>query len=364
VAHVIGTLNRGGAETVCLDLCRAITPTEVEQTFITMGRQEGSLADEFRAQGALVRPCRLAPIGSFVPRMLWCLRSMRPDVVVSHVSLASGMVLLLARAAGVPRRVSRLWSEGDGRPDTRPRRMQRALMRWLLRHTATDVVGVSAAALRFADPPDGDARYRVLYNSVDGSRVGGWDRAAARQRWNLPADACVVLHIGRAVPEKNRPFVIEVHRILRQLRPGTRLLAVGPGGIDDLVSAYPAIADDPLITLAGETDEIASALAAADVLLLPSRREGFPGVVLEALAAGIPVLASDLPCLREISTHLSGLSLLAIEDGPRRWAQTAMELARTDAAGRHQISQSLRSSPFLLEQMVQEWRTLWRASVR
>ena len=96
---------------------------------------------------------------------------MRPDVVVSHVSLSSAVILLVACLAGVPVRVARMWSEGDGRPDTRVWRLRRALLRRLLRQVATDVVGVTAAALKLAGP--GDGRYRVLYNSVQSGAGGG-----------------------------------------------------------------------------------------------------------------------------------------------------------------------------------------------
>ncbi|MBF9130873.1 glycosyltransferase [Plantactinospora sp. S1510] len=364
VAHVIGSLDRGGAETVTLDICRSVPSTEVEQVFLTLAGREGRLVDEFRAAGALVRQCPLRPGPTFGPRLWRSLRALRPDIVVSHVSLVSAAVLLVARAARVPVRVARLWSEGDGRPDTWPQRARRALLRQLLRRTATDVVGVTSAALDLAAPRSGDGRYRVLYNSVSTDRVDGWQREPARRRWNLPAEVPVLVHIGRAASAKNRPFLVEVHRAVRLEEPDARLLAVGPGGVDDIVTAYPDAAYDPYVVLGGETEEIASVLATADVLVLPSRREGLPGVVLEALAAGVPVVATDLPCLRELAAHLHGLTLLPLSAGARSWAGTATAQARTDADGRRRISRSLRSSPFVLEHAVREWKTLWRAGAR
>jgi len=364
VTHVIGSLDRGGAETVSLDICRSVPPHEVEQTFVTLAGREGGLAGQFRAAGALVRQCPLSPVLTFAPRLWRCLRSTRPDVVVAHVSLVSAVVLLVAMVARVPVRVARMWSESDGRPDSLPWRVRRALLRRLLRRTATDVVGVTAAALRLAGPPEGDRRYRVLYNSVATDRVDGWDRRAARRRWGLPTDACVLVHIGRAAAVKNRPFLVETHRVVRERWPQTRLLVVGPGGTDDLTSAHPEIVDDPSVLLAGETEEIASVLAAADVLLLPSRWEGLPGVVLEALAAGVPVVANDLPCLRELTAHLSGLTLLPLSAGAAGWADAVLRQARASTARRDEIRRRLRSSPFLLDHAVREWRALWRTTPR
>ncbi|GAB2947569.1 glycosyltransferase family 1 protein [Micromonospora polyrhachis] len=364
VAHVIGSLDRGGAETVSLDICRAVPATEVEQTFITLAGREGSLAGEFRATGALIQQCPLRPVSSFPVRLLRLFQSLRPDVVVSHISLASAVVLLAARIAKIPVRVARLQSAEDGRRTTPARRARRWLLRHLLRHTATDVLGVTGAALNFARPPAGDTRYRVLYNSVATARVAGWDRPTARRHWKIPEDAHVIVHIGRAAPEKNRPFLIDVHAAVRELWPDTVLLSVGPGGTDDLTSARPEIVDDPLVLLAGEAEEIASVLAAADVLLLPSRWEGLPGVILEALAAGVPVVATDLPCLRELSTQVRGITLLPLAEGPLRWADATMCQAQTSSLRRQEIRQSLRSSPFLLDHAVRQWRTLWQAGQR
>ena len=169
-AHIIGTLDRGGAETVALDVCRALPSAEVHQTFVTLGGREGSLADEFRASGAAVIQCPLAPTPTFAFRLWRQLRALRPDVVVSHVSLVSGFVLLIALLAGVRRRVARMHSEGDGRG---PRPVRRTLLRAGIALFATDVVGVTRAALSFAGSRAGGRRYRVLHNGVNVNRLVG-----------------------------------------------------------------------------------------------------------------------------------------------------------------------------------------------
>lgn len=364
VLHMVGTLDRGGAETVCLDLCRAIPSTGFAQTFAALSAQEGTLTAAFREAGAETISCPLYPVVSFGPRLWRLLRELRPQVVVAHVSLISAVILLVARLAGVPVRVARLWSEGDGRPDTRLRRFRRAVLRRLLRHTATDVLGVSGSALAFAAPPTSDPRYRVLYNSVDLHRIGDTDRDTARRRWKLPDDAVVFAHLGRAAPEKNRPFLLDVHAAAQITTPGTMLLVAGPGGLTDLVRHRPGVTADPAVRLVGEVDSIGAVLRAADVLLLPSFREGLPGVVLEALAVGLPVLATDLPCLREVAGLVEGLTLLPLDAGAQRWAVTAAALARTDTARREQIALALRASPFLLDRAAQEWQRLWQADTR
>lgn len=356
VVHVIGMLDRGGAESVALDLCRRLPPTAPRQVFLTLGGGVGRLAPQFAETGAAVRRCPLKPVPTFVPRLWRQLRTLRPDVVVSHVSVVSGLVLGVAALAGVRVRIAHMHSDGDGRPDSLRRRAMRKMLRAMLRLAATDVVGVSAGSVTFAGPRPGDPRYRVLPNCVDFDRFGEV-RVTATPRDGGP----VFVHIGRAAPEKNRPFLLSIHAEARRIRPATRLVVVGPGGVGDLERADARVGQDPTVELAGETDHVENYLAGADVLLLPSHREGLPGVVLQALAAGIPVVVSDLPGLRDLARTLPGITLLPLEAGPRAWARAALDLAELTTEGRRELCDAVRSSPYTLDQYVERWMSLWTA---
>ncbi len=351
VVHVLGTLDRGGAESRALELCGAIPRTEIRQRFLLLGDHEGMLAPRFRAAGATVDRCPLRPWPTFPFRLWWWLRKARPDAVTSHVSLVSGLVLAVSAAARVPMRIAHLHTDNDGQGASTPRRLVRALLRVLLRRCATAVLGVTSAALMFAAPPPGDRRYRVLPNGVD------------TRRFPLPehrATAHAFVHIGRAAPEKNRAFLLLVHAEAKRIRPDTRLVLAGPGGVDDLRAELSEQAgQDPSVSLLGDTDRVDEVLADAGVLLLPSHREGLPGAVLEALAAGVPVLATRLPGLSELAGQLAGITLLPLAAGPRVWADTALRLAATPAAERDEISASIRRSPFTLTRYADTWRHLW-----
>lgn len=347
IVHVLGTLDRGGAETVTLDLCRRIPATEVRQRVLLLGEHEGSLAGQFRGAGVEIERCPLRPWPTFLPRLWHRLRADPPDVVTSHVSLFSGPVLAIAAAAGVANRIARLHSEGDGRPSTRVRRLYRAALRAVLRRSATAVLGVTTATLAFACPPPGDPRYRVVPNGVDTERF--------RLISHRPPEP-VLVHIGRAAPEKNRNFAVRIHRAARRIEPRTRLVLAGPGGTHDL---EPLALRDPAIAVTGEVDRVEEVLAKASVLVLPSHREGLPGVVLEALASGVPVLATDLPGLREVARRLPGLTVLPLGAGPDQWARTALLLATSSPVERRVISEAVRSSAYAAEECAQVWRQLW-----
>jgi glycosyltransferase involved in cell wall biosynthesis len=102
------------------------------------------------------------------------------------------------------------------------------------------------------------------------------------------------------------------------------------------------------VVLAGERADVASLVAAADLLLLTSLREGIPGVVLEARAAGTPVVATDLPGVREIERRLGGVTPVGLDQPDATWADhalAALAVAPTQLS-RARARESFASSPF------------------
>jgi glycosyltransferase involved in cell wall biosynthesis len=125
------------------------------------------------------------------------------------------------------------------------------------------------------------------------------ERAAAREALRLPADVPVVAFVGRLSPEK-APEVL-----LRALRgTATRILVAGEGPLREALAAE---ADPEQVRFLGFLSDVRPVLAAADVLALPSRTEGLPMAVLEAMAAGLPVVASAVGSLPEVLGEGAGL---------------------------------------------------------
>lgn len=349
VVHLIGSLDRGGAEMVALDLCRRIPATEVQQVFVCLSGRAGSLADAFEATGAIVEPARFgSPIdaGRIVRAAI---RNHRPHAIVSHVSLASGWLLATAWAMRVPIRIARFHSEGDGRGDGLVRRVYRIVGRTLTVASASRIVAVSEASLRFAIgrwapmlPPD---RATVIGNGVDTERFSpgpATNRSTPR-----------VIHVGRASPEKNRGALVPIFRALES-KHRTAWWVVGPGDPSDLG----AIPDDRFEVL-GDRSDVADLLRESDALVLPSSREGLPGVILEALATGVPVVASELDTLRELAARLPGIALVPVRASPERWAETIADALRIGPSESSSIRAAVLDSDYTLERSVHDWRGLF-----
>ncbi|MGN6496428.1 MAG: glycosyltransferase [Tsuneonella sp.] len=115
----------------------------------------------------------------------------------------------------------------------------------------------------------------------------------ARRDCAPPGEApCRYLSVGRLEPQKNFPLLVTA--FIRQARPGDTLVIAGEGSqrreIEDAIARC-GVSDR--VRLAGHVDDIAPLFASADVFALSSRYEGVPAALLEALAAGIPIVATD-----------------------------------------------------------------------
>lgn len=341
--HVFGAMDRGGAEIRTLEVMRAIPADRVQMEFCTLSGRRGSMATDIEAMGGRVHPCVLDR--AFPRAFVRLLQERRPGVVHSHVHFASGAILALAALAGVPVRICHFRTTADGADSSLRRRTYRRAMQLLLDQVATDIVGVSAGVLDEAWPRwRGDARCRVLHTGVDPARFASADPAGVRAELGVPATAPMVVQVGRFEHPKNQPWAVEVMAALASLSPA-HLVFVGRGGTP-LEREARALARlhglSSRVHFAGERLDTASILGAADASLLTSSREGLPGVVLESLAAGTPVVAPDLPGVREIAAVMPGIRIRALDRPASDWAQ-ALRDALADAPSSEQRRERRRS---------------------
>lgn len=123
------------------------------------------------------------------------------------------------------------------------------------------------------------------------TRPGTETRAAL----GIPAAAQLLLSVGRFTPQKDQITLVRAARALPN--PALRLVLVGDG--PERPACEAEAAGDGRITFLGHRDDVGDLMAAADLLALPSRFEGLPLVVLEAIALGLPVVASRIDSARE-----------------------------------------------------------------
>ncbi len=322
VLYLIDSLAAGGAERSLAAMARHYTAAGVR---LDVGylRETPGVHDELRDGGAGVLP--LVADGT---RLGWlrasrdAIRSIRPDVV--HTTLFDADVIgrVAARSCGVPV-VSSLVNEAYGAehygaPGMRRWRLDAArgadaITARLVRrfHAVTEQVA-RAMVERLRLRP---GRIEVIPRGRDPKALGvrtAERRADVRERLGIAPDRPMILAAARHEHQKGLDVAVEaMPEVLRRL-PGATLLIAGRdgGATPELRTAMRGLGVEGNVTLLGARSDVADLLAAADVFVLPSRWEGLPGVVLEAMALEAPIVATDLPAVREAVGGSEGAALV------------------------------------------------------
>lgn len=230
------------------------------------------------------------------------IRRIRPDIVHAHTPKGGLLGMISATACRVPLRIYHL----RGMPLLTARGPMRRVL-W-----ATESVSCSSAhrvlavSQSLADAAReagivGARKAKVLAhgsgNGVDGRRFdpARVDRASSRAAFGLANDELVVTYVGRLVRDKGISELLAAWRELRGRWPRARLLVVGPFEERDAIPAteVDAIRNDPSIRHVELTEDMPSVYRASDLVVLPSHREGFPNVPLEAACMELPVITTD-----------------------------------------------------------------------
>jgi glycosyltransferase involved in cell wall biosynthesis len=142
------------------------------------------------------------------------------------------------------------------------------------------------------------ARLAVIPNSVDTERFqpSAALRQAARLRLNLPPGALVIGTVARLSPQKRPKLLLELFVLLRRQHPQLYLVMAGSGPLEPLLREHAELAGvAPYVVFTGFVPAVEALLPALDLHILMSRNEGFGIATIEAMACGVPVVATDVP---------------------------------------------------------------------
>jgi glycosyltransferase involved in cell wall biosynthesis len=306
VLHVITRMIVGGAQENTLETVCGLDPRRF-RTALLCGPEsgpEGSLLDEARRRGASVtiEPAlrrELRPLLD-VRALLRLARVMRRgafDLVHTHSSKAGVLGRLAARLARVPGVVHTVhgWPFHERQSPAR-RRLYVALERAAAR-AADRLVAVSTRDLEtgLAAGIGPRARWVVVRSAVDlgGVRAAAGRRAAVRAAWGVPPEAAVVGTVARLAPQKAPLDFVEAAARIARARPEARFVVAGDGPLRAAVEeGVRAAGLAGRLVLLGLRRDVAEVLAGLDVFVTTALWEGLPRALVQAMAAGLPVVAT------------------------------------------------------------------------
>jgi glycosyltransferase involved in cell wall biosynthesis len=314
VLHVIDSLaGSGGAENRLVEEATAIGD-RFDQRLVRLFERDELQAGLEEAGVPVValgyEAARAARTWALAARSLRAfIEDWRPDVV--HSALATGNLVaqLAARPLGVPV-LSTFNRTGDLELQLRLQPYQRSWKAQLMRSVARRAAGRGDVHFRALNVYTRDTNCRLLGVPSDRATViprgVAVDRSSLvddRDALGLPGTGPLFVTVGRMVPEKAQHLLIDALASARSSLPDARLALVGPPGpAEPTVRA--AIARHGLedaVLLLGFRADARSVMAAGDVFVFSSLSEGSPGVVVEAMAVGAPVVAFDIPPVVELT---------------------------------------------------------------
>jgi glycosyltransferase involved in cell wall biosynthesis len=367
ILHIFGCMERGGAEMRTLDLMRYLPPEQrYSFEFCSLSGQRGVLDDEIRKLGGQVHYCNLRAF-SFPFLFNKLLRERRFDVVHSHVHYSSGYILMLAHLSGVRGRIAHFRNTGDGQLPTFPRRRQTELMKFLLNLHATSILAVGEGAMEhsWGRGWQNDPRCKVIPNGLDTAPFEKYpDPVGVRKEFGFPTNCLLIVHVGRMVKEKNHIRLAAVFGTLLARQQNVYALIVGKENEAIKKAIIDKLREHKIVDrvcFAGVRNDIPRVLMGSNLLLFPSLREGLPGVVLEACAAGTPVLASELPGTRELTGVFSGLRTLSLDVTDSVWIHMAEEMLKTpvNQEQRKNALAHFRGTPYNIKQCLSSHMLAW-----
>ncbi len=321
IAFCITELDPGGAERALVELVSRFDRGRFSPVVYCLGPRPASnptsLADQLEAVGVAVH-CfgarRLYHLPGLASRLVEQMRRDRPELVQTFLFHANVLGAWAARRAGVPHVVTGI--------RVAERRANRHL--WLARWTDRYVdrhVCVSSSVRDFSRdvgrlPAE---KLLVIPNAVDialYASVGPADRKLLRTAPDSKLTAC----IGRLNHQKGLDWLLEVMREVERREPNCELLLVGDGPERESLERQARRLGLAHVHFLGFRRDVPEILAASDLVVLPSRWEGMPNVVLEAMAAGRAVVATDVEGVRELFAP-DGLEQVALPGDPQRFAE-------------------------------------------
>ncbi|MEP6714674.1 MAG: glycosyltransferase family 4 protein [Terriglobia bacterium] len=289
-----------------LDFCRVPNlPLNIRIATFSRNGGDNEFVRAFRNAGVDVTV--IPEKGSFDPgitkAMAALIADFKPAIIQTH-AVKSHFVLALS---GLRKRAKWVaFHHGYTSPDLKMR-VYNQLDRWSLRKPDRLVTVSEAFKRQLVAQGVDSSRISILQNSVSPD----WAESVRTARLRLtPGNAKTILAIGRLSREKAHSDLIAAFHILRRDQPTARLIIVGDGPERANLERMAGQG----ITFFGQTLDVASRFAEADVMVLPSITEGSPNVLLEAMACGVPSVATSVGGVPEIVTDGESALLVPARD--------------------------------------------------
>ena len=326
VLQVIGAMDRGGAETVIMNLYRAMDREHVQFDFLVQTDRECDYDREIRELGGRIFrvPTYGVINGAAYRKAVRAHFAAHPEhrVVHGHIGSSAHIYLDEAKRVGC---ATVLHSHAQNFEPFLQRQVFHALVKPSLKF-ADEYLACSPEAGfdRFGEDIVTGSHYHIMANGVDTRLYTCTQEEHIQAKQALGLDGYTVLgHVGRFIEVKNHRFLLQMFKEFLQLVPDSKLLLLGRGPLEDNMKSYASeLGISENVLFCGVRDDVPNYLKAMDVFVFPSVLEGLPMATVEAQASGARcLLSTGVP---KSAKAAEATKRIKLSEGPQAWAQAAV----------------------------------------
>ncbi len=355
IAHVVDSMEVGGAEMLVSQLCRLQRERGHDPCVYAVAAL-GVLGERMRTEGFAVQP----NVGRHLPdatrNFFGIFKASRPDVVHLHNPTPTIYAATAARIAGVPSIVSTRHSL------VAPPRNRVMEMKYTIAAKFCDwIVGICDATTNNVKSAHSAPERKIvrIYNGTFAlPRV-------AKEQWP-PRRGFTLAYVGRLEPVKNHVLLLNAFRAALSSMPDLRLWMVGDGSErKTLESLATKLGIATAVTFWGQQLDVAPFFSAADAFIMSSTSEGLPMSLLQAFSLGLPTIVTDVGGMAEV-VRLAQAGLIVSVTNPGDMANAILRLASSPAE-REQFAMNAETAfrtHFTLPVMLDAYMNLYRGTAR
>ena len=339
VLHVIGSMNRGGAETMIMNFYRAIDRKAVQFDFVQSASDNAQYDAEITSLGGRIFHCPHFNGKNYLAYKRWWNRFLDEHsgefaIVHGHIGSSAPIYLNAAKKRGI-------YTVAHSHSAITVHSFSHFLYKiasFRTRYIADYFLACSTPAgiNRYGKAIVEGNRFSLLHNAVDSDsfRFDLATRKQMREQFSIQDSCLVVGHVGRFMPVKNHEFLLRVFSEIHARRPNSVLVMVGDGPLrPQIMEQSKQISTDDCFIFTGLRSDVNDLMQMMDVLVFPSFFEGLPVTLVEAQMAGLPIVISDgVPSESILIDELA--RSMPLSASPEQWADCILAMSNVQRKDR------------------------------
>lgn len=323
---VAGCMNMGGLENQLMNLASNLDTAKYDIAF-TSDQLESDYKQDILGKGweyIFLPSTRDIGILRYCWNLYKLLKKGRYDVIHSHELFHSGLVMLVAFMAGVPKRITHSHSSNDDSAHLNIlKRIYHTVMRILIQMFATDRIACSSEAGLFLFGKRNKKKVDIIWNTVETDKYinTGKDNGENGKR-----EFKRIVHVGRFVELKNQRFILRMAAEARKRGNKYVFTFVGDGPTYKKEKEYAEKENlGEIVEFLGRRKDVPDILHNSDLFILPSQFEGMPLSLIEAQTASLPCVVSDT-ITKEVDFGLNMITRVSLEETVTKWVDIIEEV--------------------------------------